>query len=104
MMAIMFSMAGVPPFLGFWAKIIVLQEAINSGFLWLAIVGVMASVIGAFYYLRVIKAVYFDKPVDATPIQASMDIRLTLSLNGLVILAIGLYPTALITLCVSAFA
>ncbi|MCU7798703.1 MAG: NADH-quinone oxidoreductase subunit NuoN [gamma proteobacterium symbiont of Lucinoma myriamae] len=104
MMAIMFSMAGVPPFLGFWAKIAVLQEAINSGFLWLAIVGVMASVIGAFYYLRVIKAVYFDKPTDETPIQASMDIRLTLSLNGMAILAFGLYPTALITLCISAFA
>ena len=103
MMAIMFSMAGVPPFLGFWAKIAVLQEAVNSGFLWLAIVGVLASVIGAFYYLRVIKAVYFDKPVDETPIQASMDIRLTLSLNGMAILALGLYPTALITLCISAF-
>ncbi len=103
MMAIMFSMAGVPPFLGFWAKIAVLQEAINSGFLWLAIVGVLASVIGAFYYLRVIKMIYFDKPVDETPIQASMDIRLTLSLNGLAILALGLYPTALISLCISAF-
>jgi len=104
MMAIMFSMAGVPPFLGFWAKISVLQEAVNSGLLWLAIVGVVASVIGAFYYLRVIKVVYFDKPVDEVPLQASMDIRLTLSLNGLAILAIGLYPTALITLCVSTFA
>ncbi|MCU7938218.1 MAG: NADH-quinone oxidoreductase subunit NuoN [gamma proteobacterium symbiont of Bathyaustriella thionipta] len=103
MMAIMFSMAGVPPFLGFWAKIAVLQEAVNSGFLWLAIIGVMASVVGAFYYLRVVKAVYFDKPVDETPLQASMDIRLTLSLNGMAILALGLYPTALITLCISAF-
>lgn len=103
MMAIMFSMAGVPPFLGFWAKIAVLQEAVSSDLLWLAVVGVVASVIGAFYYLRVIKVVYFDKPVDETPIQASMDIRLTLSLNGLTILAIGLYPTALITLCMSTF-
>ena len=103
MMAVMLSMAGVPPFLGFWAKIAVLQEAINSGFLGLAIVGVLASVVGAFYYLRVIKAVYFDKPIDNTPIQASMDIRLTLSVNGMAILALGLYPTALITLCVSAF-
>jgi len=104
MMAIMFSMAGVPPFLGFWAKIAVLQEAVNSGLLWLAIVGVVASVIGAFYYLRVVKVVYFDKPVDVTPLQASMDIRLTLSINGLAILALGLYPTALISLCVSTFA
>ena len=104
MMAIMFSMAGVPPFLGFWAKIAVLQEAVNSGLLWLAVVGVVTSVIGAFYYLRVVKVVYFDKPTDVTPLQASMDIRLTLSLNGLAILALGLYPTALITLCISTFA
>jgi NADH-quinone oxidoreductase subunit N len=103
MMAIMFSMAGMPPFLGFWAKIAVLQEAINSGFLWLALVGVAASVVGAFYYLRIIKVMYFDKPLDNTPLHASMDIRLTLSLNGLAILALGIYPTALITLCVSSF-
>ncbi len=103
MMAMMFSMAGVPPFLGFWAKLAVLQEAINSGFIWLAIIGVVASVIGAFYYLRVIKVIYFDKPLDNTPIQASMDIRFTLSLNGLAILGLGLYPTALITLCMSSF-
>lgn len=104
MMAIMFSMAGVPPFLGFWAKILVLQEAINSGLLWLAIVGIVASIIGAFYYLRVLKVIYFDKPLDTTPLQASMDMRLTLSVNGLAILAIGLYPTALIALCVRTFA
>jgi NADH-quinone oxidoreductase subunit N len=103
MMAILFSMAGVPPFLGFWAKISVLQEAINSGLLWLAVVGVVTSIIGAFYYLRVVKVIYFDKPVDTTPLQASMDIRLTLSINGMAILAIGLYPTALIALCVSSF-
>lgn len=103
MMAIMFSMAGVPPFLGFWAKISVLQEAINSGLLWLAVVGVVTSIIGAFYYLRVVKVIYFDKPIDETPLQASMDIRLALSVNGLAILAIGLYPTALIALCVSSF-
>jgi NADH-quinone oxidoreductase subunit N len=103
MMAIMFSMAGIPPFLGFWAKIAVLQEAVNADLVWLAIVGVVASVIGAYYYLRVVKAVYFDKPVDETPLQASMDIQFTLSLNGLAILALGLYPTALITLCVSTF-
>jgi len=103
MMAMMFSMAGVPPFLGFWAKIAVLQEAVNSGFIWLAIVGVVGSVIGAFYYLRIIKVMYFDKPLDNTPLQASMDIRLTLSLNGMAILALGIYPSALITLCVSSF-
>lgn len=103
MMAILFSMAGVPPFLGFWAKISVLQEAVNSGLLWLAILGVVTSIIGAYYYLRVVKVIYFDKPMDETPLQASMDIRLALSFNGMAILAIGLYPTALIALCVSSF-
>ncbi len=103
MMAILFSMAGVPPFLGFWAKISVLQEAVNSGLLWLAVVGVITSIIGAFYYLRVIKVIYFDKPVDNTPLHASMDIRLALSINGMAILALGLYPTALIALCINSF-
>lgn len=103
MLAILFSMAGVPPFLGFWAKISVLQEAVNSDLLWLALVGVITSIIGAFYYLRVVKVMYFDKPVDNTPIHASMDIRMALSINGVAILALGLYPTALITLCVSTF-
>ncbi len=103
MMAILFSMAGVPPFLGFWAKISVLQEAVNSGLVWLAIVGVVTSVIGAFYYLRVVKVIYFDKPMDNTPIKASMDIRMALSINGVAILALGLYPTALIALCINTF-
>lgn len=103
MLAILFSMAGVPPFLGFWAKISVLQEAVNSDLLWLALVGVITSIIGAFYYLRVVKVMYFDKPVDNTPIHASMDIRMALSINGVAILALGLYPTVLITLCVSTF-
>ena len=103
MMAILFSMAGVPPFLGFWAKISVLQEAVNSGLVWLAIVGVVTSVIGAFYYLRVVKVIYFDKPMDNTPIKASMDIRMALSINGVAILALGLYPTAFIALCINTF-
>jgi NADH-quinone oxidoreductase subunit N len=103
MLAVMFSMAGVPPFLGFWAKLAVLQEAVNSGLVWLAVVGVVASVIGAFYYLRIIKVMYFDKPLDETPLQASMDFRLTLSLNALIILFAGLFPTAIITLCVASF-
>ena len=103
MMAILFSMAGVPPFLGFWAKISVLQEAVNSGLVWLAIVGVVTSVIGAFYYLRVVKVIYFDKSMDNTPIKASMDIRMALSINGVAILALGLYPTALIALCINTF-
>lgn len=104
MMVVMFSMAGVPPFVGFWAKLSVLQEAVNSGLVWLAIVGVVTSIIGAFYYLRIIKVMYFDKPIDETPLQASVDLRLTLSLNALIILAAGLFPAALMSLCVASFA
>ena len=103
MMAVMFSMAGVPPFVGFWAKLSVLQEAVNSGLVWLAVVGVVTSVIGAFYYLRIVKVMYFDKPVDETPLQASMDLRFTLSLNAMIILAAGLFPAALVSLCVASF-
>ncbi len=103
MLAVMFSMAGVPPFWGFWAKLSVLQEAVNSGLIWLAVVGVVTSIIGAFYYLRIIKLMYFDKPTDEIPLQASMDLRLTLSLNALIILAAGIFPTAIASLCMSSF-
>jgi NADH-quinone oxidoreductase subunit N len=104
MMIVLFSMAGVPPMLGFWAKVSVLQEAVNAGFVWLAVAGVVASIIGAYYYIRVVKVLYFDKPEDEIPLQASMDMRVLLSTNGILILALGLYPTALISLCFSAFA
>jgi NADH-quinone oxidoreductase subunit N len=90
--------------LGFWAKVSVLQEAVNAGFVWLAVAGVVASIIGAYYYIRVVKVLYFDKPEDEIPLQASMDMRVLLSTNGILILALGLYPTALISLCFSAFA
>jgi len=103
MLITLFSMAGVPPMLGFWAKITVLQEAVNAGFIWLAIAGVVASIIGAFYYLRVVKVMYFDKQEDDTPIQASMDMRLLLSVNGVSILVLGIFPAALLSLCINAF-
>ena len=103
MMIVLFSMAGVPPMLGFWAKISVLQEAVNSDMVWLAVSGVVASIIGAYYYLRVVKVIYFDQPNDDIPIQASMDMRVLLSANGLLILGLGIYPTAFLALCLSAF-
>lgn len=104
MLITMFSMAGVPPMLGFWAKISVLQEAINAGFVWLAVAGVVASIIGAYYYLRIVKVMYFDEQEDDTPIQASMDMRIILSVNGLSILALGVYPAALLAICAATFA
>ncbi len=101
MAILMLSMAGVPPMLGFWAKWAVLNQIVSAGLLWLAIVAVVFSVVGAFYYLRVLKLMYFDKPEDNTPIEAPLDMRLALSANGLAILALGLLPTPLMTLCFS---
>ncbi len=95
MMAIlMFSMAGIPPFIGFWAKFLVLLAVVDTGQTWLALVAVMFSLIGAFYYLRIVKLMYADAPVDKSPIQASFDMRLLLSLNGIAVAVLGLFPQA----------
>lgn len=102
MLILMFSMAGVPPFLGFWAKLAVIQAAVHAGFVWLAVAAVVFSVIGAFYYLRIIKLMYFDKPEETAPIAPPMDLRMVLSANGLAVLALGIYPGALMALCTGA--
>ena len=99
MLIAMFSMAGVPPFLGFYAKLAVLGAAIDAGLIWLAIAGVLFSVIGAFYYLRVVKLMYFDESDGHVAIDAGLDMRLILSLNGLLVLLLGLFPDGLIALC-----
>jgi NADH-quinone oxidoreductase subunit N len=99
---LMLSMAGVPPLLGFWAKWAVLQEVINAGYVWLAVVAMLLSVIGLFYYLRIIKLVYFDAPVDETPLEASQDVRMMVSVNSLFILLVGLFPGGLLALCLAA--
>jgi NADH-quinone oxidoreductase subunit N len=102
MLLFMFSMAGVPPTVGFFAKLVVLQAVVGVDMAWLAILGVFFSVIGAFYYLRIIKLMYFDKPLDSHPLVASLDVRAVLSMNGLAILALGVFPTALLSICVAA--
>jgi NADH-quinone oxidoreductase subunit N len=102
MLILMFSMAGVPPTLGFFAKWYVLQEIVNAGLVWLAVVGVLFSIVGAFYYLRVVKLMYFDQPLDLTPLATSYDVRIAISANGLAILALGVYPGSLMALCASA--
>ncbi len=103
MLIVMFSMAGVPPFLGFWAKVAVLQEVVAAGFVWLAVLAVIFSIIGAFYYLRVVKHMYFDKPKDNGALVADGDMRVLLSANGLAVLGLGLFPGALMALTLSAF-
>ena len=99
MLMIMFSMAGVPPFVGFWAKLAVIQAALNVDLLWLAIVAVLFSVVGAYYYLRVVKLMYFDEPSERRALEGSGAVRFVLSLNGLAVLALGMYPGLLLALC-----
>ncbi|CAB3653933.1 NADH-quinone oxidoreductase subunit N [Achromobacter deleyi] len=100
---LMFSLAGIPPLVGFYAKLAVLQALISAGHVTLAVVAVMFSLIGAFYYLRVVKVVYFDEPAaDAAPMAATCGQRGVLSVNGLLILVLGLLPGGLMALCVQA--
>ncbi|MCK4674728.1 MAG: NADH-quinone oxidoreductase subunit NuoN [Gammaproteobacteria bacterium] len=103
MMILMLSMAGVPPTVGFWAKLAVLNAVIDVDLLWMALIAVFFSIIGIFYYLRVIKVMYFDDAVDTRPLECGRDMQIALSTNGLAILALGLYPAALMSLCVSVF-
>lgn len=99
MMLLVFSMAGVPPTIGFYAKFAVLQAALQAGLIELVIFAVLMAAIGAFYYLRVIKLMYFDEPQDTTPIRALPDVALVISINGLAVLALGLMPQRLMELC-----
>lgn len=99
MMMLMFSMAGVPFFIGFFAKFSVLQAVVAADYLWLAIVAILFSLIGAFYYLRVVKLMYFDAPTDETPISAGLDMRLLISANGLAVAVLGVFPQVLMSLC-----
>jgi NADH-quinone oxidoreductase subunit N len=102
MLVTMFSLAGIPPTVGFYAKFTVIQAVVQQGFVWLAVVAVMASLIGAFYYLRIVKLMYFDDPVDATPLVARGDSAFLLSANGLALLVLGAFPQQLLGWCVVA--
>ena len=99
MLILMFSMAGVPPTVGFYAKLSVLKAVVDVHLVWLAVVAVIMSVIGAYYYLRVVKLMYFDNAEDNTPLQASADMRLAMSANGVAILLLGILPGPLMGVC-----
>ena len=99
MLGLMLSTAGVPPFVGFWAKLWIIQALLHTHHVWLAILAVLVSVIGAYYYLRVIWYMYFDAGREQTPIARQTGTRLALSLNALAVLALGLLPNALLALC-----
>jgi len=101
----LFSLAGVPPLVGFYAKLAVLQALVSSGqglYIALAVFAVMMSLIGSFYYLRVVKVMYFDAPITATTVSAPVDVRVVLTLNGALVLILGIVPGGLMTLCAQA--
>ncbi len=99
MSIMMFSLAGVPPMMGFAAKFSVLQSVLNTNQVWLAVVAVMFSLIGAFYYLRVVKTMWFDEPTDKSPLAVPFEMKLALSINGIIIVALGLFPGQLLKVC-----
>lgn len=101
MLFFMFGMAGVPPWVGFFAKLNVINAVLEAGFSEIAVIMVLASVVGAYYYLRVVWYMYFEKPEDRTVLQADIDTRAVLSLNGLAVLALGIAPGWLLALCVA---
>ncbi|PPE66103.1 NADH-quinone oxidoreductase subunit NuoN [Caldimonas caldifontis] len=101
----MFSLAGIPPTVGFYAKLAVLQALVSTNvglYIWLAVFAVLLSLVGAFYYLRVVKVMYFDEAEDRSPIVASTEARAVLSANGLAVLVLGILPGGLMALCAQA--
>ena len=103
MMVILFSLAGVPPTVGFYAKLGVIRAVMQHDLLWLAIIAVIFSVIGAFYYLRVVKAMYFDAAEEQPAISAALDVRVFMGVNGALVLGLGVFPAPLLALCQAVF-
>lgn len=102
MLLVMFSMTGVPPTLGFYAKFVVIKALVDAGYVWLAITGMAFSIIGAFYYLRIVWLMYFEKPDIQNSVGGPFDIRAVLSINGLIVLALGVLPAPLFQFCYQA--
>jgi NADH-quinone oxidoreductase subunit N len=99
MLLVMFAMAGVPPTVGCYAKLSVLEAVLNAGYVWLAVVAVIFALIGAFYYLRIVKLMYFDAPQDDAPIIVHPDAQVLISANGLAMLLLGILPQPLLVVC-----
>jgi len=102
MMLLMLSLAGLPPTVGFYAKLAVLQAAVAAGHIWLAVAAVVFSLVGAFYYLRIVKLMYFDEPKDTAPLGNGLGVRVLMSANGLALLVFGIVPQPLVALCLTA--
>ena len=103
MLAIMLSMAGVPPFIGFYAKLFILQQVISEGFITIAVIAVVFAVISSYYYLQVVKSMYFEDSDNEITITAPMDMKLILSINAVLILVVGLFPDFWMKLSISIF-
>jgi NADH-quinone oxidoreductase subunit N len=103
MLLTMFSLAGVPPIVGFMAKVAVLEALIHVGLVWLAALALLFAIIGAYYYIRVVKVMYFENPLDQAPVRYSRDMQIMLTLNGCALLVLGVVPGSLFTLCQSVF-
>lgn len=102
MLMLMFSLTGIPPFIGFYAKLAVLSAVIDAGLVWLAVIAVLFALVAAFYYLRIVKVMYFDDPVDVSAIEAGRGARFTLAVNGFAVLALGVLPGPLMSWCLEA--
>ncbi len=102
MLVTVFSLAGIPPAVGFFAKLAVLQAALEAGFLWVVVFAVLMSVVGAFYYLRIVKLMYMDEPAGEITIAPRLDARVLLSANALAVLLLGIAPASLMDLCARA--
>jgi NADH-quinone oxidoreductase subunit N len=102
MLLLMFSLAGIPPTVGFYAKLSVLQAVLGAGQVWLAVVAVLFALVGAFYYIRIVKLMYFDEPAETGAVAARLDASILLSVNGLAMLALGILPQPLMQLCLLA--
>jgi NADH-quinone oxidoreductase subunit N len=105
MAVFMFSLAGIPPTVGFYAKLAVLQALVSTnvpGLIWLAVIAVVLSLLGAYYYVRIVKVMYFDEPVDVRPVEGTRDARMLVSLNGVAVLVLGLLPGGLMAMCAQA--
>lgn len=103
MLFTMFSLAGVPPLVGFMAKVSVLEALISAHLVWLAALALLFAIIGAYYYIRVVKVMYFEAPLDNKPITYTRDMQIAFSINGLILLILGIVPGFLFTLCQSVF-
>ena len=103
LMILMFSMAGVPPLVGFIAKLSILTALVNVHLTWVAVLAIIFAIIGAYYYIRVIKVMYFDQPLEAELIQCPRDAKVAITVNGLIILFLGLFPSTLFTFCQGLF-